>query len=59
MGPEGGAMTDTPNPAALEDLEEDHEKYAGEVIADPWDDDEQKDWPTGQPMLDVDADEED
>lgn len=24
---------------------EDHEKYAGPVIPDPWDDDEQTDWP--------------
>lgn len=26
------------------DLTEDHEKYAGKVIPDPWDDPKQKDW---------------
>jgi hypothetical protein len=27
------------------DPNEDHEKYAGEVILDPWEDPEQTDWP--------------
>jgi hypothetical protein len=27
------------------DPNEDHEKYAGPVIPDPWDDDNQTDWP--------------
>lgn len=27
------------------DPTEDHEKYAGPVILDPWDDTEQTDWP--------------
>jgi hypothetical protein len=27
------------------DPTEDHEKYAGAVIPDPWDDPEQDDWP--------------
>lgn len=32
-------MTDTCDP------NEDHEKFAGPIIPDPWDDPEQTDWP--------------
>lgn len=28
------------------DLVTDHEQFAGEEIPDPWDDDEQPDWPS-------------
>lgn len=27
------------------DFTEDHERYAGKVVTDPWDDPEQTDWP--------------
>jgi hypothetical protein len=31
-----------------EDLTMDHEKLAGQVMLDPWDDDEQTDWPNNR-----------
>lgn len=34
----------------IEDLETDHEAYAGEVIPDPWDDELQTDWPLAGPV---------
>ena len=37
-------MTET-GPGSEFDLTEDHEKYAGKVIPDPWDDESQTDWP--------------
>lgn len=38
-------MPSTPGPGSYEDLDMDHEKYAGEEIPDPWDDEDQDDWP--------------
>jgi len=35
-------------PRSTCDPNEDHEKYAGEVIPDPWDDPEQTDWPMAE-----------
>lgn len=32
----------------LADLTDDHEKYMGAEIPDPWDDDEQTDWPSNR-----------
>lgn len=34
----------TPAPGTLEDLELDHEQFAGPEIKDPWDDEDQSDW---------------
>lgn len=33
---------------------EDHEKYAGEVIPDPWEDPKQTDWPMNPEVKDGD-----
>lgn len=32
-------------------IEDDLEKYAGEVIPDPWLDDSQTDWPNAEPIV--------
>lgn len=48
---ESAPSDDTVNLAAQpDDLEVDHEKFMGEVIKDPWDDDDQPDWPNHPPM---------
>lgn len=39
------------NQEQLEDLDIDHEQFAGEEMKDPWDDDEQTDWPNAAPVI--------
>lgn len=34
-----------PSPGSIDDIFDDHTKYAGDTIPDPWDDPEQTDWP--------------
>ena len=48
-----------PSMTQVRDLEDDHEKYAGEVMADPWSDSSQTDWPDAAPVLDADEDADD
>lgn len=50
-------MTDPTNDV-LADLDEDHEKYAGEVMEDPWNDETQTDWDQAAPILDPNDDAE-